>query len=110
MELHERLKIFFERLRTAPPCASAEEALALVCRLIEEVEEEFCPVPREASPPKRRIGRMYPPQADSITFAEGGAIHAITSGHLIQCHADGAIYIEHMRSRRIELIKSAAKL
>ncbi|GDX11202.1 hypothetical protein LBMAG57_29740 [Verrucomicrobiota bacterium] len=110
MELQERLKIFFERLRTAPPCANAEEALALVCRLIEEVEEEFCAVPREASPPKRRIGRMYPPQADSITFAEGGTIQAITSGHLIYCCADGRILIEHIRSGRVELLKLAAKL
>jgi len=41
MELHERLRIFFERLRAAPPARDAEEAMALVCSVLEKVEDEF---------------------------------------------------------------------
>jgi len=51
MEIHRRLEIFLERWRTAPACHTAEEALALVCGLIEEVEDEFSPGPREEPPP-----------------------------------------------------------
>ena len=55
MDIPQRLAEFFHRLQAAPAAASAEEALALVCRLIEEVENEFCPLPREQQPPSAQL-------------------------------------------------------
>ena len=71
MNIQERLQIFFRRLEAAPPADSAGEAMALVCQLIEQVEDEFCPMPRENPPPLVFSGRMYAPQADRIRWVEG---------------------------------------
>ena len=71
MDITQRLELFFRRLAEAPPAASAEEALRLVCRLREEVEEEFCAVPRENPPPEHFTGRMYAPQEDRVRLIEG---------------------------------------
>ena len=64
MNIQERLAIFYRRLEASPPAGSADEALNLVCRLIEEVEDELCPLPREEPPPKHFTGRMYAPKKD----------------------------------------------
>jgi hypothetical protein len=109
MELHERLKIFFTRLQAAPPVRDAEEALALICRLIDEVEDEFCNIPRSTPPPKQPSGRMYPPQSDSIYRSEKGIIRIRTAGHIIICTPDGAIRIENIRQRRVEIIKPSVQ-
>lgn len=93
MDITQRLELFFRRLAGAPPAASAEEALQLVCRLMEEVEEEFCPLPKRTPAPKKFTGRMYPPQADRIYPTPGGAIEADTRRHQIYCAPDGRIAI-----------------
>lgn len=93
MELHERLAVFFQRLAAAPPANSATEALALVCRLIEEVENEFSPIPRSDPPPRRATGRMYPPLADYIFSEPGGSLRAETRRHTMRFAADGSIRI-----------------
>ena len=93
MDITQRLELFFRRLAEAPPAASAEEALRLVCRLIEEVEAEFCPVPRENPAPTDFTGRMYPPQADKIYPGLDGSIKADTRRHRIYCAPDGRIAI-----------------
>ena len=98
MDIAQRLELFFRRLAEAPPAASAEEALALVCRLMEEVEEEFCPLAKQTPAPKRFTGRMYPPQADRIYPAPDGSIEADTRRHQIHCAPDGRIAIYRKES------------
>ena len=93
MDIAQRLELFFRRLAEAPPAGTAEEALALVCRLIEEVEDEHCPVPRETPAPTDFTGRMYPPQADKIYPASDGSIEADARRHQIYCGRDGRIAI-----------------
>ena len=105
MELHERLKIFFERLRAAPACTNADDAAHLICRLIEEIEGEFCPIPRITPPPKISTGRMYAPQPDSMRRLNSGHIRIRTAGHVILCAPEGSIRIENTRKRLVELIK-----
>ena len=105
MNIQERLTIFLRRLEAAPPAGNAEEALALVCRLIEEVEDEFCPLPRETPPPKDFSGRMYAPQPDHTDPTAAGGLMAATRRHLIYCGTDGRITILHRRSRAIALAK-----
>ena len=93
MEIHERLRIFFARLAAAPAARSADEALNLVCRLIEQIEEEFCPVPRVEPPPRHRTGRMYPPQSDLIFRLADGTIRAETRRHTMFFDPDGSIRV-----------------
>ncbi|HXC34948.1 MAG TPA: hypothetical protein VNV43_03685 [Candidatus Acidoferrales bacterium] len=107
MDIQGRLRIFFERLKAAPPASSADEAIALVCRLIEEVEDEFCPLPRESPPPNLRFtGRMYAPQSDRIFRLDDGSILAETRRHLIFCGRNGDIQIENADEESIVLTKA----
>jgi hypothetical protein len=59
----ERLRIFLERLKSALPVNSADEALTLLSSILNAVEDEFSGVPSNPSLWKTD-GRMYPPQED----------------------------------------------
>jgi len=60
----KRLKLFFERLEAATPVSSADEALNLIKRILNEVEDEHSGA--ECNPDAwKDDGRMYPPQEDS---------------------------------------------
>ena len=107
MEMHERLEIFYARLRAAPACATAEESLGLVCRLIEEVEDEFCPAPRRQPPPFSFTGRMYAPHPDHVFASVDGNIRAETRRHTMLFSADGAIRILRTESNALEFSKPA---
>ena len=109
MDITQRLELFFRRLAEAPPAASAEEALALVCRLMEEVEEEFCPVPKQTPAPTDFTGRMYPPQEDRIRLMEDGILRANTRHHRIFCRSDGGIDIWHLPTKRHILSKTGKR-
>jgi hypothetical protein len=100
MEIHQRLTVFFERLSTASAARDADEALSLVCRTIEAVEDEFCPVPRENPPPLLFTGRMYAPQADRTRRLANGTIVADTRRHRVYCQPNGAISIVALPQRR----------
>ena len=67
----------------------------LVCRTIEQVENEFCSVPREVPPPVFFSGRMYAPSADMIKPWSSGGMMANTRRHLIYCSRHGNIVIRH---------------
>jgi hypothetical protein len=95
MDLQQRLAEFFRRLEAAAPATTAEEALALVSRLIEEVEDDLCPVPRQTPPPRFFSGRMYAPQADSVKHFPNGIIRARARRHRIICESDGSISVFH---------------
>lgn len=103
MNIQERLGIFCERLQAAAPAANAQDALALVCRLIEEVEDELCPLPRQESGPLDFTGRMYPPKSDRVRPGPDGGLVATTRRHRIHCFVDGGITVIHMQTRRIEV-------
>ena len=110
MELHERLAIFFERLRAAPACRSAEEALEQACRVMEEVEGEFCEFPIQHPAPQVFSGRMYRPQTDRIFRSKDGHIRAETRRHTLHFSPDGAICIIRTGSGMVEFSKPAATL
>ena len=105
MELHERLEILFERIVSAPACRDAHEALELISRLTESVEEELCDMPTIDPPPIDPTGRMYPPQADYIFPQPDGSIRARTRKHRIICGTDGSITIIHVRTQKVEVSK-----
>lgn len=108
MDNHQRLQIFFQKLTDAPPAASAEEALALVCHTIEAVEDEFCSVPRETPAPLHFTGRMYAPKADHTRRQPDGTLVADTRGHRVYCQSNGAISIVALPKRRMLFEKPGA--
>ncbi|MCI0744509.1 MAG: hypothetical protein L0Y58_03790 [Verrucomicrobia subdivision 3 bacterium] len=99
------MKEFFRRLEAAPPASNAEEALALVSRMIEEVEDDLCPLPRQDPPPRFFTGRMYAPQEDSVKRFPNGIVRATTRRHRIVCGSNGSISVFHIRLRTLELHK-----
>src|SRR5437764_464296 len=107
MDVHERLEEFYRRLAAAEPAATAEAALELVCRLIEEVEDELCPLPREFPPPVVFSGRMYAPQRDRMKRTVDGSIVATARRHRISCARDGAIEISLVQGNATVFYKEA---
>lgn len=93
MDIHQRLAIFYRRLEEAPVARNAEEALTLICSVLEAVESEFCPVPKTNPPPIAFDGRMYPPQPDNIRRQSDGSLRIRTRGHRIFIDPAGSIRI-----------------
>ena len=81
-----------------------------MCRLIEEVEDEFCPNPRVHPPPMIYTGRMYPPQFDRLRVRDDGTVIATTRHHRIFCPSDGAITIVHIPTKAVVLNKQGRQL
>lgn len=60
----KRLEMLLERMEAAPPARSAEEALDLVAKILNAVEDEHSGV--EYNPEAwKDDGRMYPPKEDN---------------------------------------------
>lgn len=71
--------------------------MELVCRLIEQVEDEFCPLAREEPAPILFTGRMYAPQKDRMRrILPQGTIVADTRHHRVFCQPTGEISILRM--------------
>lgn len=105
MDIQQRLAEFFNRLNAARPATTSDEALGLVCRLIEAVEDELCPLPRQNPPPLVSAGRMYAPQEDHVRRFADGLIIADTRHHRIYCRANGGISIVHLPTESTVLYK-----
>ena len=105
MDIHERLAEFLRRLHSAPAVGTSKEAFALICQLIEQVEDELCPLPRQNPPPAVFTGRMYAPLEDNVERFTNGLIVADTRHHRIYCRPDGGISIIHVPSRSPVLYK-----
>jgi len=68
----ERLTEVFRRLAATPAARNRDEALELIGRTLNEVEDELSGIPRDPDPPPSPTdGRMYPPKADSIRDVPG---------------------------------------
>src|ERR1051325_3606880 len=93
MDIKERLRVFYDRLRRTPPARNAEEAFRLICQTPEEVEEELCAVPKQIPPPKSFNGRMYLPQPDNVTVAEDKSLWVKTRHHRIMIKSNGPFVI-----------------
>ena len=96
-------------MQAAPPASNAREALALVCQLIEEVEDESCPLPREEPPPYRFTGRMYAPKPDQVHPMPNGGLVATTLRHPVHCFPDDGVTIVHIPTRRVKIAKEGGK-
>lgn len=71
--------------------------MQLVCRLIEEVENELCPLAPEEPPPLVFSGRMYAPREDRMRrILPQGTLVADTRQHRIFCQPNGEITITRL--------------
>lgn len=109
LTVRERLDLFFERLEKAPPCTSAGEALLLVCRTLEEVEDEFSGIPKNPNPGLKFDGRMYPPRADYMKPQSDGGQIAQTKGHEVRLGVDGSISIQERTSGQEQFTKQGGR-
>jgi hypothetical protein len=109
MDIQQRVAEFLKRLEAAGPVATSSEAFGLVCRLLEEVENEFCPIPPVPTPGLRYTGRMYAPQEDHIRRRPNGTIVADARHHRVFCHPNGDIVIEYMPSKATVFYKKGKR-
>jgi hypothetical protein len=76
----ERLEKFYERLRDAPASSSRTEALALIARILNEVEDEMSGIPYNPRVYEDRSaptdGRMYPPRTYAVALSGCGQFSA----------------------------------
>ncbi len=102
----ERLKLFLDRLESLPACATAEEALAVLGRVLNAVEDEYSGV-SFAPMMEADDGRMYPPLDDNRRDVDGrpDLIRYRTFKNNVWIGCNGAILIERM-DRRIILDKA----
>lgn len=66
----QRFAIFLERLATAEPVETHDEAMALIAATLNGVEDEFTSIAFDPLQWKND-GRMYPPQPDSARDVPG---------------------------------------
>lgn len=67
---HVRLQVFLERLRSAEPVATGEEAKRLIDETLNEVENRLTDIPYDPTQ-WRTDGRMYPVQDDNAGDVDG---------------------------------------
>jgi len=87
------MKIYYGRLLAAPPVGTAQEAFDLLCRLLDEVEDEHSGKPKDPDPPLKYDGRMYPPQSDMTAHLPDGSIRARSARNWVYAYVDGTILI-----------------
>ena len=88
----ERLTEFFQRLAAAPAATTAAEALALVRRTLDAVEDELTSIPNNPAS-WQTDGRMYPPQDDAARPDRAGVTRYRNRRHNTLIGDNGAIEI-----------------
>ncbi|MCB1257654.1 MAG: hypothetical protein KDB26_11135 [Microthrixaceae bacterium] len=94
----DRLDEVFNRLRQGPRPENADDALGLLSRTLDEVEDAHSGVPRNPNPGLAPDGRMYPPQADNIIRHTDGSITATSRRHTIEIDPGGRTVIRDRAS------------
>jgi len=101
----ERLSKFYEQLKTADPVKSADDALELLSKTLNRVEDAHSGVKAVAEPGLKYTGRMYPPKADMTTRLADGSIEAITKGQRLLFGPDGSIRIVSRKTGEVVFSK-----
>ncbi len=91
----ERFAAFLERLRSAPPASTLDEAYQQLCAILNEVEDLMTGIPYNPEN-WQTDGRMYPPQLDSMRdVPDRPAVRRFRSrGHNTFIGKNGAIEIQ----------------
>jgi hypothetical protein len=93
----QRLEEVFRRLANAAPESSFEGAYQLLCKTIDQVEDELSGLPNE---PDRwmELGRLSPPQTDRMSSVEGCDVKRFDSRrHVTYIATNGAMEIRLIR-------------
>ncbi|WP_162006864.1 RHS repeat-associated core domain-containing protein [Roseimaritima sediminicola] len=97
----ERLAEFYRRLANAPGAKSADEALDLIGKTLDDVEDAYSGVAKSKNPGLEYDGRMYPPQSDNIRRTSDGCIQVRTKGNRIDIGKKGDIEITDLDGNTI---------
>ena len=93
--LRDRIEEIYHRLGRLPRATSAMDAFQQLCEIVDQVEDEMSGIPKQHPPPWPSMpdGRMYCPSDDFVMQRDDGSLLALTRGHRIEIHANGAIRI-----------------
>lgn len=93
----DRFREFLRRLKQAPCVGSHDEAFDLLCRTLNDVEDELTDIPFQPEN-WQSDGRMYPPEEDNAREVSGR--HDVTryrhKGHSTFIRDNGAIEIQEV--------------
>jgi len=87
----ERLKIINQRLSEAPAAKNADEAMQLLHKTFDDVEDAFSGVPKVDNPGLKYQGRVYAPREDYTTRLPDGGLEAVTKGNIVRISPSGDI-------------------
>ncbi|MDQ3332035.1 MAG: hypothetical protein M3552_15500 [Planctomycetota bacterium] len=104
MSRQERLEEVYRRLTAAPALTSADEAFELICRSLEEVEDELSGIVKADPPPapEQDDGRMYPPLGDYVRRMSNGGIIARSRRHRIVIGSNGRMKVWNLDTNDVE--------
>ena len=103
----ERLKLFTERLASAQSATNQNEAINLINKTLDGVEDQFSGIPKAQGIPNRDDGRMYGILDDKfVTTLEDGTKIANTRGNRIVLEKDGGIKLQSKDGKTTYLTKS----
>lgn len=107
----ERLAEFLDRLGKAPPASTAEEALELVNRILNEVEDRLSGIPYDPDAAQQLVtdGRMYGPHPSfASSWTKQGMTRYAHTRHDTFIQDNGAILIRLRRPPKVLLSKPGA--
>lgn len=107
----ERLAEFLDRLSKAPPASTAEEALELVNRILNEVEDRLSGIPYDPDAARQLVtdGRMYGPHPSfASAWPKQGVIRYAHTRHDTFVQSNGAILIRLRRPAKVLVSKPGA--
>ncbi|HYV36918.1 MAG TPA: hypothetical protein VE988_14525 [Gemmataceae bacterium] len=102
----ERLAEFYRRLQAAPPCDSLDEAFAMVCNVLNAVEDELADIPFDQSK-SDTDGRLYPPVRESLHSVKD---HPSVKRHRHRLHytffgENGSVEVQDVQTRSVIFTK-----
>lgn len=93
----ERLAEVFRRLGEAKLCSTFDEAYELLCKTMDEVEDELTGYPNEPDQ-WMQIQRLFPPQMDRMSSVEGCDMKRFDSRrHVTYIAGNGALEVRSLR-------------
>lgn len=104
----DRLSLFKEQILKAPKPKSTEEAITLINKTLDNVEDLYSGVPKnyKAARLGQTEGRMYGILDDQfVTHHSDGSLTALTRGHKINIKPDGSFSIFDQATKKLFLEK-----
>jgi len=88
-------------LLDAPAATNADDALGLLRRTLDKVEDQFSGIPNQINPGLKFNGTLFPPRDDFITRLPNGGISARTKGNILEFGSNGSIKISDLKGNVI---------